>query len=169
MYDAYTSSSSVDLFTRTKIFSEKEIEARNEVKWEVYTKKVQIEARVLGDLVLNHVLPVATRYQTALIENVKRIREVFPPEDWNDLSGEEMLLIREISLHMNVIRTLIRELVEARKVINRVDNEREKAIGYHDRVSPFLEEIRHHVDKLEQMVDDQMWPLPKYREMLFSR
>ena len=144
-------------------------EARNEVKWETYTKKIQIEARVLGDLVMNHIVPVATEYQTKLIDNVYKMKSVFAEEEARTLSAENMAIIRKIAEHTTYIKEHVDAMVEARKVANKIASEREKAIAYHDTIAPMLEEIRYHIDKLELIVDDRMWTLPKYRELLFIR
>ena len=147
----------------------KELEARNEVKWETYTKKIQIEARVLGDLAMNHIIPVATEYQSKLIDNVYKMKELFPAEKASQLSAENMKLIEEIARRTIFITEHVNAMVEARKVANKIESEREKAIAYHDTIAPMLEEIRYHIDKLELIVDNQMWTLPKYRELLFIR
>jgi glutamine synthetase len=139
------------------------------VKWETYTKKLQIEARVLGDLVMNHVIPVATKYQSALLDNVYKIHQVYDKDKATTLSAHDTALIEEISERIAFIKTKTEELVEARKVANRIDDERAKAIAYHDKVAPYFDEIRYHVDKLELLVDDELWTLPKYRELLFVR
>ena len=147
----------------------KELEARNEVKWETYTKKIQIEARVLGDLVMNHIIPVATSYQSTLIDNVYKMRDLFPADKAARLSAKNLEIIEEIAEREIAIKAKVDELVEARKVANRIANEREKAIAYHDRIAPTFDEIRAHIDKLELIVDNEMWTLPKYRELLFLR
>ena len=149
--------------------SEKELEARNEVKWETYTKKIQIEARVLGDLAMNHIIPVATQYQTDLINNVYKMQSLFPAEKAAKLSAKNLELIEEIADRTAFIKEHVDAMVEARKVANKIESEREKAIAYHDTITPALEEIRYHIDKLELIVDNQMWTLPKYRELLFVR
>ena len=149
--------------------NQKELEARNEVKWEMYTKKIQIEARVLGDLVMNHVVPVAIEYQSKLINNAYKMKSLFTQEEATKLSSENIAIIKEISEHTAFIKEHVDSMVEARKVANKITNEREKAIAYHDSIAPMLEQIRYHIDKLELIVDDQMWTLPKYRELLFVR
>ena len=169
VYDAYLMPQTIKMFEETGIMTEKELHARNEVKWEMYTKKVQIEARLLGDLAMNHIIPVATRYQSLLLDNVCKVKTVYLPEKAEKLSKLNSDLIEEIADHISGIKTNVDALVEARKVANRIDSEREKAIAYHDTVFPFLDKIRHHVDKLELIVDNQMWTLPKYRELLFIR
>ncbi len=168
MFDAYLSPSSVKMFEQTKVLSRPELEARNEVKWEIYTKKIQIEARVLGDLALNHIIPVATRYQSMLVDNVVKLRDLFG-ERANEMAKCDLDTIEKISHHMGLIKTLVAEMVNARKKANNISAEREKAIAYHDTVVPAMETIRYNIDKLELMVDNEMWPLPKYRELLFIR
>ena len=169
IFDNYLSESSVRMFTSTGVMTKVELEARNEVKWETYTKKIQIEARVLGDLAMNHIVPVATHYQSMLINNVYRLKELFDASEAEGMSAENISLIREIAEHTAYIKKHVDDMVEARKVANRIDNVREKAIAYHDTIAPMLEQIRYHIDKLELIVDDQMWTLPKYRELLFIR
>ena len=168
IFDSYLLPESIQMFKNTGVFSEIELKARNEVKWEMYTKKVQIEARVLGDLAINHIIPVATRYQSLLLDNVMKIQSIFK-EEGNMIAQQEMDTIRKISEHMYVIKEETEKMVNARKVANRIECEREKAIRYHDTVRPCMEVIRYHIDKLELMVDNEMWPLPKYRELLFIR
>ena len=157
------------MFESTGVMTQKELEARNEVKWETYTKKIQIEARVLGDLVMKHIVPIATEYQTKLLDNVYKMKGLFPAEEAEHLSSENLAIIRKISEHTIYIKEHVDAMVEARKVANKIADEREKAIAYHDNISPMLEQIRYHIDKLELIVDDQMWTLPKYRELLFIR
>lgn len=169
IFDNYLKSSSVRMFESTGVMTRKELEARNEVKWETYTKKIQIEARVLGDLAMNHIIPVATRYQTSLVDNVYKMKDLFPAGKAASLSSRNLEIIEEIALRTNFIKEKVDAMVEARKVANQIGCEREKAIVYHDRIVPMLEEIRYHIDKLELVVDDQMWTLPKYRELLFIR
>ena len=169
IFDNYLSDASIRMFESTGVMTRKELEARNEVKWETYTKKIQIEARVLGDLVMNHVVPVATEYQTKLIDNVYKLKGLFPAEQAEKLSAENMAIICKIAEHTTYIKEHVDTMVEARKVANKIVNEREKAVAYHDTIAPMLEQIRYHIDKLELIVDDQMWTLPKYRELLFIR
>jgi glutamine synthetase len=143
--------------------------ARNEVKWETYTKKIQIEARVLGDLSMNHIIPVATRYQSQLLEIVTHMCEVFPKDKAEKMSERNLKIIEEISDRTLKIEQFVEELVNARKVANKIEDEHEKAIAYHDTVAPKMDLIRRQIDKLELIVDDSCWPLPKYRELLFIR
>lgn len=168
IFDAYQRKSSVDMFRTTGVFSEVELAARNEVKWEMYTKKVQIEARVLGDLAINHVIPVATQYQSILLDNVLKMRQVFGI-DRTDLTASVTDSIEKLTQHITVIREEVAAMVDDRRVANRLESEREKALAYHDRVVPHMDTIRYHIDKLELMVDNEIWPLPKYRELLFIR
>lgn len=169
MYDNYLTPRTIDMFSKTGVLSQSELLARNEVKWELYTKKIQIEARVLGDLVMNHVIPVATRYQSILIDNVFKIKTLFAAEKVEAIAAQDMEEIEKIALHMHAIKEQAGAMIEARKVANRIANEREKAIAYHRTVEPYMEQIRYHVDKLELMVDNEIWPLPKYRELLFLK
>lgn len=166
IFDNYLKPASIAMFESTGVMTRKELEARNEVKWETYTKKIQIEARVLGDLAMNHIIPVATEYQSKLIDNVYKMKELFPAEKASQLSAENMKLIEEIARRTIFITEHVDAMVEARKVANKIESEREKAIAYHDTIAPMLEEIRYHIDKLELIVDNQMWTLPKYRELL---
>ena len=167
--DEYLKPETRRMFKRMNVLNDAELEARNEIKLETYTKKIQIEARIFGDMCMNHILPVATKYQSQLIENVVRLKEIFPAETSVRLSANNLQLIEQISEHTNFIAEHVEKLVEARKVANVLASERDKAIAYHDTVAPLLESIRYHIDKLELIVDDELWPLPKYREMLFIR
>ena len=167
VYDAYTSEKTVEMFENIGVLNEKELHARNEVKWETYTKKIQIEARVLGDLCMNHIIPVATEYQSVLLDNLYKMRVVFDKEKADKLSREDAALIEEIADHISAIKTNVDDMVEARKSANKLEDAREKAIAYHDTVNIYFNVIRYHVDKLELIVDNQMWTLPKYRELLF--
>jgi glutamine synthetase len=169
IFDRYLDDDSVKMFERLGIMTRKELEARNEVKWDTYTKKIQIEARVLGDLSLNHIIPVATEYQTRLATGVRSMMEVMGEEEGRQLSQRNIKLIREIAERTQVIETKVEELVEARKQANRIVSEREKAIAYHDNVEPKMGDIRYQIDKLELIVADELWTLPKYRELLFIR
>jgi glutamine synthetase len=167
--EAYTSKSSIELFTSTGVMSEVELHSRNEVKWETYVKKIQIEARVLGDLSINHIIPVATRYQSLLLDNVFKTKAVFDDAKAGKISAMNLSLIEEISEHTSAIKTNVEAMVEARKVANAMEHEKDKAIAYNESVLPYFEVIRKHIDKLELIVDDEIWTLPKYRELLFIR
>ncbi|MCH5346843.1 MAG: glutamine synthetase III [Muribaculaceae bacterium] len=169
IFDAYLSQASIDMFASTGVMTKVELEARNEVKWEMYTKKIQIEARVLGDLAINHIIPVATRYQSALLDNVYKLQNVFSSERCQELAAPQLATIEALARHIKVIKAEVAKMVDARREANRITVEREKAIAYHDNVAPCMDTIRYHIDKLELMVDNEIWPLPKYRELLFIR
>ncbi len=167
--DAYLNKGSRKVFESLGIFNEKELEARVEVEYEKYIKKIQIESRVLGDLAINHIVPTAITYQTMLIENVKGLKLIFSDEEFNELAGARKELIKEISNHISNIKSKTRDMIEARKVANVIEHSRDKALAYEQNVKPYLEDIRYHIDKLELVVDNELWPLPKYRELLFTR
>ena len=165
----YLDDSSVKMFEATKVMNRKELEARNEVKWETYVKTVQIEARVMGDLSMNHIIPVSTHYQSQLIKNVQGMKEVFPAEQANRLSARNLKLIQEIAERTERIEQLVDDLTDARRIANRIYNIHERAITYHDTVCPKMDAIRYEIDHLEMIVEDGLWSLPKYRELLFIR
>ena len=169
IFERYLDDSSIQMFEILGVMTRKELEARNEVKWETYTKKIQIEARVLGDLSMNHIIPVATRYQTQLLQNISKMAAVFPADTADKLSARNKKIIEEIAERTSAIEVGVDELVNARKQANKIEDEHEKAIAYHDTVEPKLDDIRYQIDKLELIVDDSLWPLPKYRELLFIR
>lgn len=169
IFDNYLKPDTIAMFEATGVMKQKELEARNEVKWETYTKKIQIEARVLGDLTMNHIIPIATEYQSKLIDNVHKMSQLFDAEKATRLSSENIKLIEEIAERTIFITKHVQEMIEKRKVANKLTDEREKAIAYHDDIAPMLETIRYHIDKLELIVDNEMWTLPKYRELLFIR
>ena len=169
IFEHYLDESSVKMFESTKVMNRKELEARNEVKWETYVKTVQIEGRVLGDLAMNHIIPVATHYQSQLIKNVQGMKDVFSADKAERLSSRNMKLIEEIAERTERIEQQVEELTEARKVANRIENIHERAIVYHDTVCPKMASIRYEIDKLELIVEDGLWTLPKYRELLFIR
>ena len=169
IFERYLDADSIAMFESLGVMTKKELEARNEVKWETYTKKIQIEARVLGDLSMNHIIPVATSYQSALLKNVERMRNVFPTEKADELNARNLKLIEDIARRTATIETQVEELVSARKVANKIEDEHAKAIAYHDSIAPMFDTIRRQIDKLELVVDDALWPLPKYRELLFIR
>ena len=169
IFERYLDEKSIQLFEGLRVMTRKELEARNEVKWETYTKKIQIEARVLGDLSMNHIIPVATRYQSQLLENVENMKDIFPADKAEKLSARNIKIIEEIAERTSSIEKQVEELINARKVANKIDDEHKKAISYHDKVEPKLDAIRSEIDKLELIVDDSCWPLPKYRELLFIR
>ena len=165
--DQYLTPETIKMFGYTGVLSEAELHSRCEVKWETYTKKIQIESRVLGDLVLNHVLPAAKRYQTMLLQNVLAVKQVFSADETASLNERDYDIIRRIESHSGAILKGVEEMTEARHKANRQPDERSKAIAYHDTILPLMAEIRTHADELEMIVDDEMWTLPKYRELLF--
>ncbi len=169
IFDRYIKPSSVEMFERTGVLSRRELMSRSEVAWETYTKKVQIEARVMGDLTMNHIVPVASGYQSVLLDNVSKIKAIFPADEAEQMSRHDIELIRQIAGHVDFITSNVTKLIDARKKANVITSEREKAIAYHDTVVPLMVEIRAHIDKLELIVDDRVWTLPKYRELLFIR
>ena len=169
IFERYLDEESIRMFESLGVMTRKELETRNEVKWETYTKKIQIEARVLGDLSMNHIIPVATRYQTQLLQNISNMAVVFPLDTADKLSACNKKIIEEIAERISAIEGMVDELVDARRQANKIEDEHLKAIAYHDTVEPKLDLIRYQIDKLELIVDDSLWPLPKYRELLFIR
>ena len=169
IFEHYLDDTSVQMFEATKVMNRKELEARNEVKWEMYVKTVQIEARVLGDLAMNHIIPVSTHYQSQLIKNVQGMKDVFSADKADRLSARNMKLIEEIAERTEKIEQLVEDLTEARRIANRIQDIHQRAIAYHDTVCPHMESIRSEIDKLEMIVEDGLWTLPKYRELLFIR
>jgi glutamine synthetase len=166
---SYVNSSSRETLLGTGVFTERELESRLEVELEKFTKKVQIEARVLGDLAINHIIPIAVGYMTTLIENVRGLRDIFDDNDYMRLAGARKELIVSISDHISMIKKLVGDMIEERRKANVIEDPFRKAVAYESRVKPYLGEIRNHIDKLELVVDNEMWPLPKYRELLFTR
>ncbi len=164
IFDRYLDEQTIAMFDAMGVYSKVELEARTEVKWETYVKKIQIEGRVLGDLTMNHIVPTASNYEAMLLDKVYKMSQIAGLNPASDIA-----LIKRIQDHTAAIQQLTYEMIEARKKANRIEEMRAKAIAYHDTVAVFFDEIRHHVDKLEEIVDDQLWPLPKYRELLFLR
>ena len=169
IFERYLDEDSIKMFESMNVMKRPELEARNEVKWETYTKKIQIEARVMGDLSMNHIIPVATHYQSQLAKNVEGMMEIFGAEEGKALTARNMKIIREIAERTEKIERFVEELVSARKVANKIESEHDKAIAYHDTVEPKMADIRYQIDKLELIVADELWTLPKYRELLFIR
>ena len=165
----FLSKASREVLVGLEIFSDKELESRVEVEYEKFTKKVQIEARVLGDLAINHIVPTAIKYMTTLIENVKGLKDIFSSSEFEKLAGSRKEMIVELSDHINEVRRLVDEMIEERKKANKIESAYKKALAYENNVKPYLDKIRVHIDKLELIVDDEIWPLPKYRELLFTR
>lgn len=165
---AKVSEKSFKLFEEMNVMNHTEVEARYEIELEEYIKKIQIEGRVLGDIVRNHVIPTAIRYQNVIVENVKGLKEIFGA-DYEEYAKEQILILKKISNHINGINAKVHEMMDARKDANSLTNLEEMAYAYCDNVKPFFEEIRYHSDKLELLVDNEMWTLTKYRELLFTR
>jgi len=168
-YKSYLDKKSIRLFESQNVLSKTEILARTDVKLEMYTKRIQIEARVLGDLALNHIIPVAINYQTELMKNIQGMKQIFDKDEFQTLAGGRIDLIKEISGHISAIKEKVHLMVEARKVGNKIEGNMEKSMEYSRKISPYLDDIRYHIDKLELIVDNEIWPLPKYREILFNR
>ncbi len=168
IFDRYLKAETIEMFKDTGVLTKEELQSRCEVKWEMYSKKVQIESRVLGDLVVNHVLPAAKRYQTMLLQNVLAVKQVFSEDETATLNEMDYSIIRQIEHHSGAILEGVEKMTDARHKANHESaNEREKALAYHDKVRLYMAEIREHVDALELIVDDEMWTLPKYRELMF--
>ena len=163
IFDRYLTPESLKMFGDMGIYNKVELEARTEVKWETYTKKIQIEARVLGDITMNHIIPVASKYEAILLDKAYKMKEL------GIKSTSDIELIKDIQEHTATIQRLVHDMVEARKVANKIEDQRQKAIVYHDTVAVYFDQIRYHIDKMEEVIDDQLWPLPKYRELLFIR
>jgi len=166
---SYVSPKTIELFETLEILTEREMHARYEIKMENYTKKLQIESRVMGDLAKNHIIPLAIKYQNALIENAMGLKEVLDHKSYIKLSKNQVETLKDISDHISQIKSNVDDMLEQRKIANRIESEIDKALAYNDKVKPYFEPIRYHVDKLELLVDDQLWPLPKYRELLFIK
>ncbi|MBR4180726.1 MAG: glutamine synthetase III [Candidatus Methanomethylophilaceae archaeon] len=168
-YDVLASPRTIEVYKDTGVMTEVELKARSEIDWEIYSKKIEIEARVLADLTANHILPVATRYQSVLLDNVSKMKEIFDGEEYSVVAAGEIQIIKDIAMHISKARNLADGMEADVDEICEIEEERAKAIAFHDRVVPYMEKVRVHVDALEMIVDDQMWPLPKYRELLFIR
>ena len=166
---ALLSEKAVHLFEGCNVLTKRELDARYDIQLENYTKKIQIEARVIGDIAKNHIIPTAIKYQNTLIKNVKGLKDVLDSKTFVKLSRNQLQTIKEISQHVEEIKDKVTYMVEERKKANRIDDQAEKALAYNKNVFPHLDEIRYHVDELELMVDDELWPLPKYRELLFNK
>ncbi len=165
----YLTDKAREVLIGNRIFDEKELEGRVDVEFEKFTKKIQIEARVLGDLAINHIVPTAIEYQNTLIANVKGLLEIYEEKDFEALAGARKEMIKEISNHISNIKKKVHDMIEERKIANKISDVREQAFAYDQNVRPYLADIRRHVDKLELAVDNEIWPLPKYRELLFTR
>ena len=170
VFDRYLDEASIKMFESMHVMNRHELEARNEIKWETYQKKIQIEARVLGDICMNHIIPVATKYQSELVENVHKIQLAFSDSaKVKELTAYNIDLIEKINKHVSFVAENVEAMVEKRKVVNKIEDMRSLAVAYHDEIAPYFDAIRYHIDKLELIVEDEMWTLPKYRELLFIR
>jgi glutamine synthetase len=168
-FDALLEPASKKLFSELDLFSVKEVEARHEIQNEIFIKKLQIESRVLGDLAINHIIPTAIRYQNLLIENLRGLKELYSAKEYNTLAGPQIDTLRTISSYIIDIRNMVNDMVEARKKANAIDDAKKRAVAYSKTIIPFMRDIRYRIDHLEIIVDDELWPLPKYRELLFLR
>jgi glutamine synthetase len=166
---AYIDPKAIKLFENQDVMNEREVHARYDIMQEMYFKKIQIESRVLGDMAGNHIVPVAIKYQNTLIENVRSLKLILPENEYNLVAKEQLDMIKEISRRVSTIIALKEEMIETRKVCNKIEDAEERAIAYCEKVLPYFQKIRYEVDKLELLIDDQLWPLPKYRELLFSK
>jgi glutamine synthetase len=167
MIDQYLKDETIRMFGSTGVLNEAELASRCEVKWENYSLKLQIESRVFGDLVINHVLPAAKRYQSMLLQKVANMKQVFEAEEAKMLNEQDCLLIRRIEGHASAIIAGVDKMTSLRMTANHIENQRDRALAFHDTIVPIMEDIRKHVDELEMWIDDQLWTLPKYRELLF--
>lgn len=167
--EAYCSERSIKMFESVGVMNRRELESRYQIKNEVFTKMLQIEARVLGDMALNHIIPTAIKYQNLLLENVNGLRNIMSETEFRKTAAYQLDLIKKISLHVDAIQSNVMSLVEERRKANKVEDFKKKACLYSDKVKPYFDIIRDHADELETMIDNEFWPLPKYREMLFIR
>jgi len=167
--EAFLSPKTIELFRKNNILNERELEARQGIQLEHFTKRMQIEARVLGDLAMNHIIPTAIKYQNTMLQNIKELREIYPEEQYKVMAHHQLDTVEKVARHINNIREKVVDMINARKKANQIENEKEKAYAYHENVVSYFSDIRNHIDKLERIVDDEMWPFPKYREMLFTR
>jgi glutamine synthetase len=165
---AFIKKETMDMFARLNVLNHRELEARYEIRMEIFKKVIQIESRVLGDLAINHIIPTAIRYQNTLIENVRGMRELLDTGEFNRQAGLQLDTLKRISGHISSVHELVTQMTEERKIANAMENTVDQSFAYSTKVKPFLEEIRSHIDKLELIVDDELWTMPKYREMLFQ-
>jgi len=167
--DAFVSKQTMELFERNNIMNHREQHARYDIYLETYTKKIQIESRVMADLALNHIIPTAIKYQGSLVQNVKGLKDILGGAEFKKAAQIQLDMIAEISEHVNIIKTKVDEMTEARKKANALSDVKKQAVAYCEKVKSYFEVIRYHVDKLELLIDDESWPLPKYRELLFTK
>jgi glutamine synthetase len=165
----YTSKPVIDLFKNLDVLSKEELEARNEIYLESYQMKIQIESRVAGDMALNHIIPAALNYQGKVVQTLKSLKEIYTDKDFKKLAEPHDKIIRELSERVTTMRQLVEDMVAERKKANAIDSVEEQAIAYCEKVLPYLEQIRYQADKLELVIEDDLWPLPKYRELLFTK
>ena len=165
---AFLYPSTIKLFEGIKVLSKRELESRYEIKNEMYIKKLQIEARVFGDLAINHIIPTAIKYQAILINNVTGLKEILGSE-YEKVAADEIKIIKEIAAHTAAIRSKVAKFRAVRGKANEIEDIDKKALEYATNIKPYLDDIRTHIDELEIIVDDELWPLPKYRELLFNR
>lgn len=168
IYDHFTSSKTIKIYKDTGVMSDVELKARNEVAWEHYAMKLEIEARVLSDMAYNHIIPVATRYQNVLLDNVLKCKQLFTEKEFKQYSSQEVEQIKEMAVHVDAARLMANKMDQMCDEFSKLEG-RKMAVAFHDKVLPLIDGIREHMDELEMIVDDQMWPLPKYRELLFIR
>jgi len=166
--EAFISKSNIDMFSKLNVLNPVEMKARYEIRMETYKKKIQIESRVLGDLAINHIIPTAIKYQNVLIENVRGMRDLLNTGEFNRQAGLQLETLKKISSHISNINEKVKLMINERKKANLITDIVEQAYAYSNNIKPYLEDIRSHIDKLELIVDDELWPLPKYREMLFT-
>lgn len=167
--EPFVSAKTVKLFSANNILSSKELQARKDIRLEQYTKRTQIESRVLGDLAMNHIIPMAIRYQNTILENIKMLKEVYPDAQFKKMASHQTDTVERIAVHISNIRQKVVQMINERKKANDIESSRDKAIAYEQNIAAFFDDIRYHIDKLEMIVDDEIWPFPKYREMLFTR
>jgi glutamine synthetase len=169
-FKAYISKKTINLYERNNILNKKELYSRYEIKVCEYVQKIQIESRVLGDLAINHIIPTAIKYQNVLITSARNLKEIITnEEEFKSLTESRIETIRIISEHIKQISNKVKKMLEERKLGNKFEDCTERIKIYELKVKPLFDKIRYHIDKLELIVDDEMWPLPKYRELLFSR
>jgi len=165
--DFYVSESALNLFEENEVMNKVEVHARHEIMLEEYKMKIQIESRVLGDIAGNHVVPTAINYQNKLIQNVRGLKEVLAPDVYKTVAKDQLAMIESISAYISTIISEKEAMIEERKRCNSIEDSREQAIAYCDNVIPYFDKIRRACDKLELLIDDELWPLPKYRELIF--
>jgi glutamine synthetase len=167
--EAFLYPKTVDVFSQNNILSAKELKARKDIRLEQYAKRTQIESRVLGDLALNHIIPTAIKYQNTLLENISQLKNIYPEDEFNKMAQHQMDTVKRIANHINEIRNNVVNMINERKEANQIEDPKTKALAYEQKIASYFHDIRYHSDKLEIIIDDEIWPFPKYREMLFTR